>query len=175
MEQIGGRRRVAAPAAARQSPSREREGERRPRAGVRRDLRVEVRRVVSVLPERVAVRRLEPVRRAVLLEAVMLDVLDPLLERELPQAVGPERVRLGPDGARAAEGERPAGAIVASTKVTAKIKALDTQARTATLSLETGEEDTFSVRPDVDMSQYKVGQDVVFLITDLLALEVKKV
>lgn len=78
-------------------------------------------------------------------------------------------------GARAEQGEKPAGVVVSSTKVTAKIKALDTKARTATLVLENGEEDTFSVRPDVDMTKYKAGQDVVFLITDLLALEVTKI
>jgi len=74
----------------------------------------------------------------------------------------------------AEEGQRPAGAVVASSKVTAKITAIDTDARTATVSFEDGEEETFNVRPDVDMSKYSVGQEVVFLITEMLALEVKK-
>jgi Cu/Ag efflux protein CusF len=85
-----------------------------------------------------------------------------------------------PDGttvaaARAAEGERPAGVVVASSKITTKISKIDTEARTATLTFEDGQEQTFDVRPDVDMSRYKVGQEVVFLITDLLALEVRKI
>lgn len=85
-----------------------------------------------------------------------------------------------PDGTavaagRAEEGGTPGGAVIATTKITAKIKALDTKARTATLTFEDGKEDTFEVRPDVDMTKYKAGQSVVFLITDLLALEVQKI
>lgn len=74
----------------------------------------------------------------------------------------------------AEEGATPGGAVIATTKITAKIKALDTKERTATLVFADGKEDVFEVRPDVDMSKYKAGQSVVFLITDLLALEVKK-
>lgn len=75
---------------------------------------------------------------------------------------------------RAREGATPGGAVVATTKISAKIKALDTKARTATLTFEDGKDETFEVRPDVDMTKYKTGQTVVFLITDLLAVEVKK-
>lgn len=76
---------------------------------------------------------------------------------------------------RAEEGATPGGAVMATTKVTAKIKSLDTKARTATLVFEDKKEETFEVRPDVDMTKYKAGQSVVFLITDMLALEVKKI
>jgi len=84
-----------------------------------------------------------------------------------------------PDGTavaagRAEQGATPGGAVVSTTKITAKIKALDTKARTATLTFEDGKEETFDVRPDVDMTKYKAGQSVVFLITDLLAVEVGK-
>jgi|GEM_PF-2322987 len=77
-------------------------------------------------------------------------------------------------GARVEDGQKPAGVVVSSTKITSKITALDAKARTATLTLESGEAEVFNVRPDVDMTKYKVGQEVVFLITDLLALEVHK-
>ena len=85
-----------------------------------------------------------------------------------------------PDGtavaeASAAEGEQPAGMMVASTKITAKIKAMDIPTRKATLVFEDGSEETFDVRPDVTMENYQVGQDVVFLITDFLALQVRKI
>ncbi len=76
-------------------------------------------------------------------------------------------------GGRAREGAQPGGAVVATTKVTAKIKTLDAEARMATLTFPDGKEETFDVRPDVDMTKYKVGQSVVFLVTELLALEVK--
>lgn len=82
-----------------------------------------------------------------------------------------------PDGtvaasASAEEGAAPAGAVVASTKVTGTLKALDTEARTATISFEDGDQ-VFEVRPDVDMSRYEVGQEVVFLLTEYLAFEVE--
>ncbi len=76
---------------------------------------------------------------------------------------------------RAEEGGTPGGAVIATTKITAKIKALDTKARTATLTFEDGKDEVFEVRPDVDMTKYKAGQSVVFLITDLLAIEVEKI
>lgn len=74
----------------------------------------------------------------------------------------------------AEEGDKPGGVIVASTKVTSKIKSMDTAARKATLVFEDGEEETFEVRPDVDMTRYKVGQEVIFLATEMLALQVEK-
>lgn len=76
--------------------------------------------------------------------------------------------------AGAQEGDSPAGAIVASSKVTGKVTALDTTARTATLSFEDDSEEEFEVRPDVDLTKYAVGDEVVFMITEMLALEVKK-
>lgn len=76
--------------------------------------------------------------------------------------------------ARAEQGDTPAGVVVASSKITAKIAAMDLEARTATLSFPDGASQVFQVRPDIDMTQYQVGQDVVFLITEHLALEVKK-
>lgn len=76
--------------------------------------------------------------------------------------------------AGAQKGDAPAGAVVTSSKVTGKIIAMDTTARTATLSFSNGTEKTFNVRPDVDMTKYSVGQEVVFLLTEMLALEVKK-
>lgn len=78
-------------------------------------------------------------------------------------------------GARAEKGEAPAGVVVASTKITSKITALNVEGRTATLAFENGETEVFNVRPDVDMKKYSVGQEVVFLVTDLLALEVQKI
>lgn len=77
-------------------------------------------------------------------------------------------------GARAKEGDTPAGAVVATAKITSTVEAMDLTARTATLKFEDGHTETFNVRPDVDMTKYKVGQKVVFLITEALALEVVK-
>ena len=76
-------------------------------------------------------------------------------------------------GAGAEKGDTPAGAVVATSKITATIVALDAEHRKATLSFGQDGEQTFEVRPDVDMTKYSVGQDVVFLITDFLAMQVE--
>lgn len=77
--------------------------------------------------------------------------------------------------AGAEKGATPAGMVVATTKITSKITAMDTKARTATLTFEDKTKKTFEVRPDVDMTKYKVGQSVVFLVTEMLALKVEKI
>lgn len=98
--------------------------------------------------------------------------------RELVVEVNPGESS-GADGTevltgRAEKGEQPGGAVLSTSKISSKISALDPKARTATLAFENGEKLSFDVRPDVDMSQYKVGQQVVFLITEMLALNVEK-
>lgn len=75
---------------------------------------------------------------------------------------------------RAEEGDTPGAAVVATTRITSKITAMDTTARTATLTFQDGSKETYDVRPDVDMTRYQVGQEVVFLMTEALALEVQK-
>jgi len=107
------------------------------------------------------------------------DRVNVVMQRELLVYIADEK-QTEADGTKgiaagAAEGDKPAGIVVASTKITAKIAAIDTTARTATLTFEDGTQNVFNVRPDVDLAKYSVGQEVVFLITDLLALEVQKI
>ncbi len=72
------------------------------------------------------------------------------------------------------KGQKPEGVIVATSQITSQISAINLEARTATLLFSDGKEETFEVRPDVDMTRYKVGQEVVFLLTEMLALKVEK-
>jgi hypothetical protein len=107
------------------------------------------------------------------------DRVNVTIERELVIYVPEKEEPKGQDGtavmaAGTEKGETPAGAVVATTKVTAKISSMDTKARTATVTFEDGKKETYEVRPDVDMTKYKVGQQVVFLVTEMLALEVAK-
>jgi hypothetical protein len=85
-----------------------------------------------------------------------------------------------PSGANAAaavgvapEGEKPGMVVAGTVEVTAKIKALDPEKRTATLELPGGEE-TVPVRQDVDMSKAKVGDSVVIRMTEAVAIQVEK-
>lgn len=107
------------------------------------------------------------------------DKVNVTMARELVIYV-PDSEESGPDGtavaaAGAEKGDTPAGAVLATTKVTSTIDSIDLEARKATLSFEDGHKETFEVRPDVDMTKYKVGQQVVFLVTEMLALEVEKI
>lgn len=83
------------------------------------------------------------------------------------------------DGAAAAamlapKGAMP-GAIVAETiRMTATVTAIDAEARTATLKFEDGSTKTVSVRPDIDLSQRKVGEKVAFEMSQMVALSVEK-
>jgi uncharacterized protein YcfJ len=74
----------------------------------------------------------------------------------------------------AAKGAMP-GAIVAETvRMTATVTAIDVEARTATMKFEDGRTKTVLVRPDIDLSQRKVGEKVVFEMTQMVALSVEK-
>jgi hypothetical protein len=58
--------------------------------------------------------------------------------------------------------------------VTGSVIAIDHEARTATLRFADGSTQTFPVREDVDLSRRKVGEHVVFQITEMFALDVTK-
>jgi hypothetical protein len=64
--------------------------------------------------------------------------------------------------------------VVETTQITTTIIEMDTTARTAILLFPDGAEAIFDVRSDVDMSQYNVGQSVVFLLTDMLVVGITK-
>lgn len=76
--------------------------------------------------------------------------------------------------AQAEEGEQPGAFVAERTQVTAKIEAIDTEKRTATLTFADGSSRTVPVRDDVVMSQDYVGKEVVIVITTALAASVEK-
>jgi hypothetical protein len=76
--------------------------------------------------------------------------------------------------ALAPKGAQPGGLVAATFQVTARVAAIDATNRTATLRFEDGRTETFPVRADIDLSQRKVGEKVVFLITEMVALSVEK-
>ena len=84
-----------------------------------------------------------------------------------------------PDGsaamvALAPKGAQPAGLVAETTQVTATVKTIDPTNRTATLEFGDGSTKTFPVRDDIDLSRRKVGEKVVFQITEMIAISVKK-
>jgi hypothetical protein len=76
--------------------------------------------------------------------------------------------------ALAPKGAKPGGLVAQTTRITATVGAIDMKKRTATLRFEDGSTKTFSVRDDIDLSQRKVGEKVVFQVTEMLAIRVEK-
>jgi hypothetical protein len=75
--------------------------------------------------------------------------------------------------ALAPQGGQPGGLAAETTQVTARIVAIDLEKRTATLEFDDGNIQTF-VRDKVDLNQFKVGEHVVFHITQMTAVRVEK-
>ena len=84
-----------------------------------------------------------------------------------------------PDGyaagvALAPKGAQPGGIVAEAVRVTATVTAIDQTGRTATLRFDDGTIETFPVRDDIDLSKHKVGEKVVFIVTEMVALSVEK-
>ncbi len=92
-----------------------------------------------------------------------------LADKGAPPATGAaDLVALAPKGAK------PGGLMVSTTQITAKVKAIDLKKHKATLEFPDGATKTFPVRKDVDLTQRKVGEEVVIRTTDALAISVEK-
>ena len=85
-------------------------------------------------------------------------------EGETPSDSAAQLVALAPKGAK------PGGIMAATTKVTARITAIDAEHHKATLQFEDGTTRTVAVRPDVDLAKRKVGETVVIRATEELAI-----
>jgi hypothetical protein len=81
---------------------------------------------------------------------------------------GVQLVALAPKGAK------PGAIMAETTRVTAKVTAIDAEHRRATLQFEDGTTRNVAVRPDVDLSKRKIGETVVIRITEALAIQVAK-
>ncbi|WP_424558082.1 hypothetical protein [Sulfurovum sp.] len=76
--------------------------------------------------------------------------------------------------ATAPKGEKPGGIIGETVIVTAKVVEIDQEKRTATIQFKDGETKTIAVRDDIDLSKHKIGEQVVFQITEMIAIKVEK-
>jgi hypothetical protein len=89
-------------------------------------------------------------------------------ESDPPDTGGSSVITLSPRGAQP-------GAVMAKVKqVTAAVIAIDLEHHKATLEFPGGQTQTVEVRPDVDLSERKVGEKVVIRLTDSVALRVEK-
>jgi hypothetical protein len=70
-------------------------------------------------------------------------------------------------------GDKPGMLIGDAVAVHATVKALDTEARTATLEMPDGSTKTVQVRADVDMSKAAIGDKVAIKLVEALAISVQ--
>jgi hypothetical protein len=76
--------------------------------------------------------------------------------------------------ASAPKGAQPGGVVAETTQITGTVTAIDPKKRTATLQFEDGTTKTFPVRSDIDLTKRKVGEQVVFRVTEMIAISVEK-
>jgi hypothetical protein len=74
----------------------------------------------------------------------------------------------------APKGAKPGGVIAATVQITATVTAIDLKRHKATLQFPDGTTHKVAVRPDVDLTQRKVGEQVVIRTTEALAISVDK-
>jgi hypothetical protein len=106
------------------------------------------------------------------------DVVKATVTAELTVAMADAATTPGDSGATVValspKGARP-GVLTAETqRYTATITAINLKRRQATLRFPDGTSRTFAVRKDVDLTQRKVGEEVVFRVTVAMALSVEK-
>jgi len=75
--------------------------------------------------------------------------------------------------ARAPKGGQPGGVVADTIQVTGTIVAIDPVEHTVTLQFEDGGTQTYT-RADLDVTRLKLGQRVVFRVTEMIAIWVEK-
>jgi hypothetical protein len=71
-------------------------------------------------------------------------------------------------------GAKPGGLAAETVQIIGTVTAIDAANRTATLKFEDGASKTFPVREDVDLAQRKIGDKVVFQVTEMIAIEIEQ-
>ena len=72
--------------------------------------------------------------------------------------------------ARAPKGAKPGAIVAQEYELTANVVAIDSTNRQATLRFVDGQTRVVNVRPDVDLTKYKVGDQVVIRVTEALQI-----
>jgi hypothetical protein len=91
-----------------------------------------------------------------------------LANARTPADGGARAVVLAPRGAK------PGGVVADTVQVTAKVVAIDLRNHKATLQFPDGSTRTVAVRSDVDLSQRRVGEEVIIRVTEVVAVQVSK-
>lgn len=106
------------------------------------------------------------------------DMLDITVTEELVVFLDKDGV-VTPDGSapivsQAPKCSQPGGVMAQTIQTVAKVIAIDTTRRKVTLLFDDGSSNILPVRDDIDLSQHKAGEKVVFSVTERVAISVKK-
>jgi len=115
------------------------------------------------------VRNFDRIRVGDIIKATATDELTVAMAREgavLPKSAS-ELVLAAPKGAK------PAALVAETQQYTATITAIDLKRRRATLRFPDGSTRTFIVRKDVDLTERKVGEEVVFRVATAMAVSIE--
>jgi hypothetical protein len=100
---------------------------------------------------------------------MMEELIVSLREEGMPRNDGQTvEIALAPKGAK------PGGFIANTVEVTARVKSIDLKRHRATLQFPDGKSKTVAVRPDVDLTKVKLGEEVVILTTEAMAIVVER-
>ena len=81
---------------------------------------------------------------------------------------------IGGSAAVVALGAQAGGLAAETREIIGTVTAIDHEKRTATLRFQDGSTKTFPVRNDIDLSKHKVGEQIVFHITEMVAIRIEK-
>lgn len=124
-------------------------------------------RIVSVGPEAI---NFNEIRKGDTVEAVLTEeIIVGMGSDHSELADGEEVVAIG-----APKGTMPGGIVIDTVRATATVTALDGEARTATLKFADGSMKVVAVRDDIDLTKHRLGEKVVFEITEMVAISVEK-
>ena len=70
--------------------------------------------------------------------------------------------------------DKPGGLVANTVQVTAEVTAIDLKHHNATLQFSDGATRNVAVRKDVDLTQRRVGEDVMIRTTEAVAISVEK-
>ena len=82
--------------------------------------------------------------------------------------------RIGGSSSIVALGAQAGGLVAETREIVGTVSKIDHEKRTATLLFQDGSSKTFPVRSDIDLSKHKVGEQVIFQITEMVAIDIEK-
>lgn len=106
------------------------------------------------------------------------DMVKAMVTEQLVVALGASEAELDDgeevDVVLAPVGDKPGGIVADTVRMTAAVVEIDGELRTAILRFEDGSERTVGVRDDIDLTQRRIGEKVVFEVTKMIAVSVEK-